>query len=545
MKWFLDLTTRSKLSVGFGLMIVFLVGVIGIAYRDITLIQTAQQKLYEKEFASVVDLLQLRSTENGIRAALLSMMDAQSASDREAWRQEINQRSKEATHLIQQLKERNMEDPGATSRLDELTAMRDEFAHTRETRIIPLIYEGQKDKARALAVGVQDQRYRKMRGIAEEMGQRALKKVQQSMAESRQLGEQMLQTFMNIGVVGLLVALAMVIMLNRVIAVPLRSFARIANQVAAGDLTVAAPVEDRADEVGELMRTFDKMVDNLRQTTRELHEGVGVLAAASSEILATTSQVTSGASQTASAVSETSATVTEVKQTAQLASQKARFVSDSAQTAAQVSQTGRQSVEDSIAGMHRIQEQMESIAESIVLLSEQSQAIGDIIATVNDLAEQSNVLAVNAAIEANKAGEHGKGFVIVAQEVKSLAEQSKQATSQVRTILGDIQRATSAAVLATEQGHKAVEAGVTQSTEAGQSISQLAESINEAAQAATQIAASSQQQMVGMDQVAEAMENIKQASNQNVAGAKQVEVAAQNLHELGTRLKQTAGRYQV
>jgi len=128
---------------------------------------------------------------------------------------------------------------------------------------------------------------------------------------------------------------------------------------------------------------------------------------------------------------------------------------------------------------------MESIAESIVRLSEQSQAIGEIIATVNDLAEQSNLLAVNAAIEATKVGEQGKGFVVVAQEIKSLATQSKEATAQVRTLLGDIQKATSAAVLATEQGNKAVEAGVKQTAEAGDSIRLLADSVNEAAQAAT------------------------------------------------------------
>ena len=273
-----------------------------------------------------------------------------------------------------------------------------------------------------------------------------------------------------------------------------------------------------------------------RTISRQLRESIDQLSTSSAEILATTTQIASGAAETASAVSETTATVEEVKQTAQVAGQKAKYVSESAQKAAQVSQSGRKSVEDSVQGMHRIQEQMEFIAESIVQLSEQSQAIGEIIATVNDLAEQSNLLAVNAAIEAAKAGEQGKGFAVVAQEVKGLAEQSKQATGQVRTILGDIQKATGAAVLATEQGSKAVEAGMKQSTETGESIRLLTDSINEAAQAATQIAASSQQQIVGMDQVALAMENIKQASVQNVAGTRQAEVAAQSLHELGQKL---------
>jgi methyl-accepting chemotaxis protein len=195
--------------------------------------------------------------------------------------------------------------------------------------------------------------------------------------------------------------------------------------------------------------------------------------------------------------------------------------------------------------MKRIQAQMGSIAESVVKLSEQSQAIGEIIATVNDLADQSNLLAVNAAIEAAKAGEHGRGFAVVAQEVKNLAEQSKQATKQVRGILGDIQKATSAAVLATEQGDKAVDAGVKQSTEAGESIRLLADGIIESARTAMQIAASSQQQLIGTDQVAIAMENIREASLQNVAGTKQAEAAAQSLHELGQRLKRLVEQYTV
>jgi methyl-accepting chemotaxis protein len=374
------------------------------------------------------------------------------------------------------------------------------------------------------------------------------------------------------------------LLLTRNIAGPLKNLTGVAERITAGDLSSDVPVNDRSDEVGVLTRAFERMTrslrtmagaaeqiaagdlraslqpqspsdvlgnafvrmtDNLRRQIGGILEGTAVLGAAASEIVASTAQLASGASESAAAVSETTTTVEEIRQTAELASQKARAVADSAQKAVQISHNGRKSTEDAAAGMGRIRVQMEAIAESMMRLSEQSQTIGQIIATVEDLAAQSNLLAVNAAIEAAKAGEHGKGFGVVAQEVKSLAEQSRQATDRVRTILSDIQKATTAAVMATEQGGKAVEAGGRQTEAAGESIAALAASVTEAAQAATQIAASSQQQLVGMDQVAGAMENIKQASTQNVASAKQLETAARNLSDLGQRLKQLVESYAI
>jgi methyl-accepting chemotaxis protein len=274
-----------------------------------------------------------------------------------------------------------------------------------------------------------------------------------------------------------------------------------------------------------------------RNISRPLDAAINVLMGSSGQIASATMEIATNATETATAVTQTTATVAEVKQTALAAVQKAKYVADIAQQTAQASQTGTRAVEEMITGINRIREQTDSVAASIVRLSEQSQAIGAIIATVDDLAAQSNLLAVNAAIEAAKAGEQGKGFAVVAQEVKSLADQSKQATAQVRTILNDIQKATSAAVMATEQSSKAVEGGLRQAAEAGQSVRTLSDSIAQSSQAAIQIAASSQQQLVGMDQLAQAMESIKAASIQNANGTKQTEAAAQSLTELGQRLK--------
>jgi methyl-accepting chemotaxis protein len=278
-----------------------------------------------------------------------------------------------------------------------------------------------------------------------------------------------------------------------------------------------------------------------RRISTPLLEGVNVLASSATEISATVSQIASTAQQTAAAVSETSTTVSEVRQTAEVASDKAMAVSESAKRAEEASQQGKSATARNLEGMGRIEEQMAAITASIMQLSEQGQTIGDIITTVSDLAEQSNLLAVNAAIEAAKAGDQGKGFSVVAQEIRSLAEQSKEATTRVRTILGDIQRGTSSAVLTTEQGAKAVSEGKEQAESAGRALALLAEAVEDAANAATQIAASSQQQSVGMEQVSSAMESIKQASGQSQDSTKQLAGAAHDLQELGEKLRDLVG----
>lgn len=373
-------------------------------------------------------------------------------------------------------------------------------------------------------------------------------------------------------------------MVTRNVARPLRQLTGVAEKITAGNLNVSMPATSRSDEVGMLGQAFGRMMESLRAMAgvaeriaagdlrtavapqsaddilgnafarmaadlqsqiRALAQGANVLGSAASEIVASTSQLTSSANDAAATVTETTTTVEEVRQTAQLASQKARLVSDSALKSVQISQDGRKSAADVVEGMQQIRLQMDAIAASMVRLSEQSQAIGQIIATVEDIATQSNLLAVNAAIEAARAGDQGRGFGVVAQEVKSLAEQSRQATTQVRTILGEIQQATNAAVMATEEGGKVVDSGTRQTEIAGNSIQALAASVSDAAQAAIQIAASSQQQLVGVDQVAGAMENIRQASSQNAASATQLESAARNLNEIGRQLRQMVSRYQV
>lgn len=315
-----------------------------------------------------------------------------------------------------------------------------------------------------------------------------------------------------------------------------------AQEIADGNLTLDIQLLSDKDVMG---RSFKTMVEKLRLQFNEISEGVNVLAASSSEIMASVSQLAASSAETATSVGETTTTIEEVKQTAEIANQKAKAVSENAVRTAEISNEGAKSIANTIEGMNRIRQQMNSIAGLVVRLSDQSQTIGEITASVNELAEQSNLLAVNAAIEAAKAGEQGKGFTVVAQEIKMLADRSKEATVQIRNILREIQKSISSAVMATEEGGKAVDEGLKLTIRSGDSIKTLAESVSQAAKAAIQIAASSQQQVEGMDQVVTAMENIKDASMQAAASTQQSADSVIELQKTGQKLDNLMKQYKL
>lgn len=492
----------------------------------------------------VVDLLEIRTTENRVRAKFLEMSMKTERSDQEALEQEIRTYSGKVDARLQRLAMLGRDEPKFLAGIEKLKNTIAIYRQVREKQFA-LIYEGKPEIARQLSLGIQEQHHEKIRELARALGDEVRDRAWAAAARSQAQVRKSLHLFVIAGIFAMLLAVIMTLFLNWIIVNPLKEISAAMESLASGELAINLSINDRHDELGILAQNFRKMVENQRKIIQEIGDAVSILTSVSDEILAMTKQVSSGSAETATALNQTMGTVEEVKQTVQLASEKAMQVSDSAQKTVQISRSGQHAVEEMIAGMGHIGEQTNAAAISITKLSEQNKAIGEIIATVNDLTEQSSLLAVNAAIEAAKAGEQGKGFSVVAQEIKSLAQQSKQATIQVRIILGEIQKAIAAAVMATEHNGQAVEAGAQQSDTAGISIKMLAESIVEAAHVAVQIAATSKQQMVGMAQVALAMENIKEASTLNLTGTRQAEAAAQNLHGLGLKLKQLVEWYKV
>jgi methyl-accepting chemotaxis protein len=278
-----------------------------------------------------------------------------------------------------------------------------------------------------------------------------------------------------------------------------------------------------------------------RRSSRQLRSASTDVAGSAAGLLAVASQVAAATAQTAAATHETTVTMEEVRQTALLAQEKADQASGLSHRVADMAAAGQMESHNHVAKFEKTQSDIELVSEAIDRLKEQTQSVGDLITTVNDLAEQSNLLSVNASIEAAKAGEHGKGFTVVAQEVKSLAEQSKQAVAQVRGILNEIQRAGDAAVHAADLSRESIETSKAQADKGIEATRTESEVAGQAADAASQISATSRQQLAGIEQITQAIASINAAGGQLTSGTKQVEQEARQLQSFALGLMSLAG----
>ncbi len=324
----------------------------------------------------------------------------------------------------------------------------------------------------------------------------------------------------------------------------LRRLVAFSLKVASGDLRVL-PEDSGSDEIGRLAAALAQMTRLTGNIIGRLQHAAQSLAVVSNEVLSSATQQNQSATKQAASVTETGATVAQLREAFSQASERAQKVIDLAKKSEDATLSGRGSVEESVKGMEQIRDQVHAISRTMVGLVDRTGQIASIIDAVNDLAEQSNVLALNAAIEAAKAGEQGKGFAVVAREVRSLAERSKDSTSQVRAILQDIEKASREALVVIDEGSRKAQSGSELSLRAGSAIALLDGAISESSTAAKQIAASTRQQAVGVDQIWQAMREIDRSVNETAANIRQLETAAKNMKQLSDNMGDLVRQYQV
>jgi len=341
------------------------------------------------------------------------------------------------------------------------------------------------------------------------------------------------------------VSVAVAAVFVRTIVRPLRNLTDVAAHIVeSGDLTRPIHVTS-GDEVGRLARSFSQMVEKLREVTINLQQAADALKQSTEHLNTSAGEQAQTVSRQAAALQQTQVTAQEIKQTSLLAAQKAASVLAVAERADELARSGEAAIELTMAGLNDIRQQVGEIAQKIVELGERTQQIGGITQTVKDLADQSNMLALNAAIEAVRSGEHGKGFSVVAREIRALADQSIQATSRVRELLDDIGSSVAAAVRITERGAERMESGLTQVRTSGQNLKELANIVQDNASAVRQIAAAVNQQNVGISQITQAVNELSKMMDETVARIGSAGEAATTLQIISEQLSSAVQSYRV
>ncbi len=353
------------------------------------------------------------------------------------------------------------------------------------------------------------------------------------------------KSFRYVLVAAILAAVLVVLLsfyLARGIALPIAAIASEIKKVGAGDLTVDLPEMKRDDEVGALANAFRLMLKNLKDQTKQVLSGVTILTNTGEGISRAVSRLAETASESSDAVKKSTEIVDEVQREVRLSADKVRGVADQAGA---ITRSGVEAAEQTVLNMGIIKEQMQRIRASVDMLGARSQEIERIVVSVQDIADQSNLLAVNASIEAAQAGERGRGFAVVAHEIKTLANQSKKSTNNVQQFLKEITKSISAVTEATEAADKAVSSGVEHSALAGKSIRSLAGSVSASSDTVTAIEASSDIQALGLEEISTSITGVEKAVKQNAESAKELEDAVKELHRLGSQLSVLVSRFRV
>jgi methyl-accepting chemotaxis protein len=345
-------------------------------------------------------------------------------------------------------------------------------------------------------------------------------------------------------ILGALIAIILGVTLSRLITAPLKELASQADAIAEGDLTVAIEHTSK-DEIGILAEAFRKMVGSLRDTLTNVGEASSAVASASSEISSSTEEMAAGAQEQTSQASEVASAVEEMTKTIIENSKNAGNTASTAKMAKEAAELGGKVVDETVIGMKRISAVVNKSAETVTALGKSSDQIGEIIGVIDDIADQTNLLALNAAIEAARAGEQGRGFAVVADEVRKLAERTTKATKEIAGMIKMIQSDTKGAVSSMQEGTREVDNGIKLADRAGASLKEIVGMIQSLTDMVNQIAAASEQQSSASEQISKNVEGISSVTNQTASGTQQIARAAEDLNRLTENLQSLVDKFKL
>ncbi|PSF13773.1 methyl-accepting chemotaxis protein [Marinobacter shengliensis] len=348
----------------------------------------------------------------------------------------------------------------------------------------------------------------------------------------------------SIALFGLIAAVLIAWFMINTITKPIRQTVEVAKKVASGDLTVTVN-SDRGDEFGVLLAAFGTMVTRLRGLIQQIDAGASNIASSSEELSAVTDQTRQGVAdqrdqtdQVATAMNEMVATVSDVAKSAEAA-----FAA--AQRASQKSGDGEAAVNETLTFVTDLNSQIGAVMKQLRDLQSDTQNIGTVLDVIKSVAEQTNLLALNAAIEAARAGEQGRGFAVVADEVRSLAQRTQSSATEIETLISNLVSSAETSVTTMEKGSKLAEQTLERARSAGGTIQEMAEAVEEIRQYNSQIATAAEQQTSVAEDINQNVTLIRDVGEQSATSTEQVSAASEELARLAEGLSTQVAQFRV
>ena len=345
-------------------------------------------------------------------------------------------------------------------------------------------------------------------------------------------------------VVALILGVLAAWIITRQITVPLGQTLVAVERVASGDLTHNLSV-DRRDELGQLQGSIQRMTVELRQLISGIGEGVTQIASAAEELSAVTEQTSAGVNsqkvetdQVATAMHEMTATVQEVARNAEEAS-------EAAVAADQQAREGDKVVNEAIAQIERLATEVGHSTEAMAELKRESDKIGSVLDVIKSVAQQTNLLALNAAIEAARAGEAGRGFAVVADEVRSLAQRTQKSTEEIEELISGLQNGTRQVATIMDNSRELTVSSVELTRRAGTSLESITRTVSAIQSMNQQIAAAAEEQSATAEEINRSVLNVRDVSEQTSAASEETAASSVELARLGSHLQALVGRFRV